>query len=75
MSEAIEAIEQCERIMEKIHDVPEAGEDFAASVSEKVDSIWQWIEEHGRVTPKQQEALDNMESGLDRWLERQGWNE
>lgn len=37
--DAIEAVNQCDVILELCDDIPEAGEDYAASVSEKVDSI------------------------------------
>jgi hypothetical protein len=65
-----EAIETCNRILSKCDDVPERGEDFAESVREKAESIREWIEENDKVTEAQCAALENMESGLDRWLER-----
>lgn len=68
-SPAVAAIEQCDRIIEKCGEVPDDGEDFADSVIEKAASIRDWIHKHGRVTDRQQTALDNMESGVDRWLE------
>lgn len=68
MSAATEAIDQCDRIANKCGEVPEEGLEFAESVLTKVNSMRTWIEEHGRVTPKQQAALDNMESGVDAWL-------
>ena len=64
------AIEQCERIVAMCEDLPEAGEDFGLSVSEKTSDIWKTIEATRRVTRGQQEALDNMEEGVNRWLHR-----
>lgn len=68
-SPASQAVEQCDRIAEKCDEVPFDAIDFADSVREKARSIRGWIEANGRVTDRQQAALDNMESGLDRWLE------
>lgn len=62
------AIEQCDRIFDKCEEVPERGEDFAYSVMEKVESIRESIEKSERVTQGQLTALENMESGVDRWL-------
>jgi DNA uptake protein ComE-like DNA-binding protein len=64
-----DAIEQCDRILSDCDDVPEAGDDFAYSVRENVEGIKATIEEKEYVTPDQQSALDNMESGVRRWLD------
>jgi len=45
-------------------------EDFGASVEEKAASMLEYLEEHGYLTDAQQEAIGNMEAGVDRWLER-----
>ena len=58
---ATEASELCD-------DIPEAGEDFAVSVQEKLDKIAETIERTEYVTPDQQRAIENMEHGIDRWL-------
>lgn len=63
------AIEQCEKIIDLCDELPERAEDFNFSVLEKTESIRDWIAEHETVTPAQQDALDNMESGVMRWLE------
>lgn len=70
MSRAAEACEQCDRIIELCGDLPDEAEEFSESVVEKCKSMRDWIEENGRVTDRQQEALDNMEAGANRWLER-----
>lgn len=58
-------IEMCEQVSE--YDSTDA-QDFASSVQEKAESIGKWIDEHSDVTDKQQDALDNMESGISRWI-------
>lgn len=68
-SPAAQAVEQCDRITEKCDEVPFDAIDFADSVREKARSIRSWIESNGRVTDRQQAALDNMEAGIDSWLE------
>jgi G3E family GTPase len=67
-SPAVQAIDQCDRIANKCGEITEEGLEFAESVLRKVNSMRTWIEEHGRVTSKQQAALDNMEFGVDAWL-------
>lgn len=68
-SPAAQAVEQCDRIIEKCDEVPFDAIDFADSVRDRAKSIRSWIEDNGRVTDRQQSALDNMETGVDRWLE------
>jgi len=63
-----EAIEQAERIAERCEDLPSRAADFGESVAENCREIAANIETHQRVTPGQQEALDNMESGVEAWL-------
>lgn len=64
------ALEQCERIIEACEDLPERAEDFGMGVMEQTEGIQATIEETKRVTEKQQEALENMEAGVNRWLHR-----
>lgn len=64
----LEELEQCDRILALCDDVPERGEEFAESVRGKVESIRDWIEEHGEATEAQQQALDNMEEAVGRWI-------
>lgn len=64
------AIEQCERIIEACEELPSRAEDFGIGVAEKTAEIQATIEESKRVTIGQQEALDNMEAGVNRWLHR-----
>ena len=61
------AIELCKELTAELADLPERAEDFAASVEEKVLSIQEWIEENKHVTPKQLEALNNMQFGVRKW--------
>ena len=63
-----EVLEQCDNILASCDEIPEEGEEFTLSVSEKVESIRDWCKAHGGVTEAQQQALDNMEAGVDRWL-------
>lgn len=63
-----EAHEQCNRIIEMAEEVPDPGIDFAIGVAESTEGIRDTIQKTQRVTRNQQEALDNMEFGLTRWL-------
>tara|TARA_Y100000310_G_scaffold117187_1_gene115936 strand:- start:534 stop:1004 length:471 start_codon:yes stop_codon:yes gene_type:complete len=66
---AEDAYNQCDSILSLIDDIPEAGWDFGDSVKEKVDGIQSTIVLNNWVTDAQQEALDNMQAGVERWLD------
>jgi len=67
-SDADEAIEQAERIIEMTNELPVAGSAFGDSVAGKCEEIAANIRKFRRVTESQQNALDNMESGVSRWF-------
>lgn len=52
-----------------IGEIPAAAE-FAASVEEKLEDMRCWLSNSGSLTPRQLEAVDNMEGGIARWEER-----
>lgn len=56
-------------ILSKVNDLPEAAEEFAASIEEKTSGILEWIEENDHVTDAQIDALDSMAAGVERWEE------
>lgn len=62
--EVVEALDQCERIFALCEDAPEWAEQFAMDVSEKVESVREWIEQNKHVTQKQLKALDGWENGI-----------
>lgn len=49
-------------------EIPEAGEEFAESIMEKSQDIFDTIEEKDHVTEGQEEALLNMHEGLQKWV-------
>jgi hypothetical protein len=67
-----EALRQAERIVEMCEEVAEydssSAVDFAEGVREQTEAIAATIEERGDVTDGQWVALDNMESGISRWV-------
>jgi len=63
-----EAIELCDDILSSLEDLPEHAEDFSDSVHEKVTSMRDWIDENERVTDKMISALENIQSGVSKWL-------
>lgn len=67
-----EAIELCDSILSKCETLSdiEAAQDFAGSVSEKVNSMKEWISNNQKVTDKMSVSLSNMDSGCDKWLSR-----
>ena len=63
-----EALEVCDEMESLAEEVPSAGEDFAFDVLEKMRSIRGTIERSKSVTVNQKIALENMCSGLARWI-------
>lgn len=70
--DAMDAVDLCDEILELCEDVPDRSGDFATSVTEKVESIREWICEHDHVTEKQMASLENMKSHIQRSIDR-GW--
>lgn len=70
--EAIEAVDQCDRISDACEEVPERSEDFASSVMERVQDMRESIVRNDRVSPKMEAALDNMEAAINQSIDR-GW--
>jgi methyl-accepting chemotaxis protein len=64
-----DALDLCLTIQEMAEEVPERGQDFANSVSSKAADIASTIEERDCVTEAQMSALENMYSGLERWVQ------
>ena len=63
------ALEQCQEIIELLKELPERTPDeFRDDIGIKAESMSIWIEENQHVTPEQQRALDNMQGGVERWL-------
>jgi hypothetical protein len=63
-----EALALCDEIGAMADDVPERGEEFAASVCERARDIRETIEERCSVTDSQMAALENMAAGLAKWI-------
>ena len=63
--EALDIVDEIETMAEQL---PEEGEDFGMSVTEKAADIAANIETHNRVTDGQLSALQNMLDGLQRWF-------
>lgn len=69
-----QAVDLCESILsdlEQLSDV-EAAEEFSDSVTEKVKGIQETIERRQDVTANQERALNNMNEGVQRWLDKIG---
>lgn len=67
-----DALEQIERTLEQIEDLPDekylAGADFFESVKEKLESMAQTIEKSKRVTERQTQAIERMSAGVAKWV-------
>lgn len=63
---ALERIAEGKALLDEIE--AEAAEDFVASVGEKLDDMAEWIAEKKHVTPAQEQAIENMLAGTERWL-------
>jgi len=63
------ALTLANEILANIEELPEAAEDFGASIQEKIESMAEWIETNERVTPKMISALSNMHAGVEKWMD------
>lgn len=63
-------MEDIEAALEEIESLPEAAEDFASSVQEKLESMHEWIANNSHVTPAQAVAIGSMRAGIQKWLDR-----
>ena len=63
---ALERIAEGKELLEEIE--ADAAADFVASVGEKFDNMAEWIEDKEHVTPAQEEAIENMIAGAEKWL-------
>lgn len=68
--EYADALELADDILADLDELPERAEDFRDSVREKVEGMRDWILENEAVTEKMETALENMKTGVDRWLRR-----
>lgn len=66
--DVIKALAIVHEIESLAEDLPEAGEEFGMSVSERAAEIAADIEDRDRVTANQFTALENMLDGLQRWF-------
>jgi len=62
-----QTIKDCESLIAEV----DAAQEFATSVKEKLESMREFILNHKWFTPKQKKAIDNMSSGVDKWVEAQ----
>lgn len=58
---------QCEELLDLLESLPSAADDFAASASETIESIADWIDENEYVSPAQCVAIDNIQTGAESW--------
>lgn len=70
---AIQAIQQCDEIVELIdEELPQKAWDTAPElfedIREKVASVQETIQNSGEVTERQQNALDNWEDCVRKWI-------
>lgn len=63
-----EALEFADDLLADIGDLPDRAADFRDSVQEKVEGMREWMLEHETVTEKMVSALENIRTGVDKWL-------
>lgn len=62
--------EKCMQAIDDLDELPDAAADFVAGVGPKLRSMYDWINENERVTPKMTTAIDNIISGIEKWQRR-----
>lgn len=68
-----ESADKCDELWQKIEDAPagvwDKAFEFFESIQEKVKNIGESIRKYKKATQNQMDAIENMESGVDKWLE------
>ena len=67
VSKINQTIKDCGSLIAEV----DAARDFATSVKEKLESMREFILDHKWFTSKQKQAIDNMSSGVDKWIDAQ----
>ena len=63
-----EALDACDDVLELCEELPDRAHDFGVSISEKVQGMKEWIEAEEHVTDRMEEALENMKTGVEKWM-------
>ena len=62
-----ECLERIAEVQTDLELLPDRAEDFVASCLETLESIASWIEENEHVTPGQEQAVENIAAGAEKW--------
>ncbi len=62
-------VEACTECIDRCDEVPEAGEEFAWSIKERLQGMREFAETKERVTAKMVAAMENMSAAIERWLD------
>jgi hypothetical protein len=66
---AADVLQQCQEILSRIDEMPDHGKDcYGDSAAETVEGIRETIERKRMVSGKQQEALNNIQAGVEAWF-------
>lgn len=63
-----EAVELCNDILTLCDDLPERAAEFGESITNKVLEMKEWISVRQHVTGNMIDSLENMKSGVEKWL-------
>lgn len=63
-------IETCDDLMVRSGDLPDRAGDFADGVTSRLLGMKVWALGHDHVTPAMWTAVENIESGIERWEDR-----
>ena len=64
-----ETLELIGEALDRVEDLPASASDFADGVTDRLESIGDWIEKKKHTTDKQKTAVTNMYRGIERWLD------
>jgi hypothetical protein len=65
-----EFVEEAETLIGQLDELPSRAADFSESVGQKVGDMLEWARANEHATEKMKSALQNMQSGANRWLDR-----
>jgi len=63
--------EKITEALSDLDDLPDRATEYREGVEPKLSSMLEWIEKNKHVTPPMVTTIDNMCSGIDKWLGRE----
>lgn len=62
------SVDQIDEILERAEELPEVAQEFQEGVVDRLKGIQNWMIENKHITPKMEQAIENIELGIEKWF-------